>query len=144
MSAREPAFGERFARNWAAGMAGLGLFTAIAVVVGPGRLFPFAAVVPVLALSWGFRRRALYDEARPRRILEDERDHAFLARGDRGFRLAASAWMVGVAVALAIAPLRELLLAQPLRLSGVLVLGVIAANVVAHLVVAVSYRRDHP
>lgn len=138
------AFGERYARNWAAGMAGLGVFTAMAVVVGEGRPFPLVAAVLVLALSSGFRRRALYDEARPRRTLEDERDRAFLARGDRGFRFAASAWMVGMAVALALTPSRELILAQPLRLPGVLVLGVIAANVVAHLVVLVSYRRDRP
>ena len=42
--AKAIAFGERFARNSVAGMAGLGLFTGFAVV-DDGRLFPFIAVV---------------------------------------------------------------------------------------------------
>lgn len=137
------AFGERFARNSAAGMAGLGLFTMVVVVAGQGWWFPLAAVVQVLVLSSHFRRRALYDAAHPRRALEDERDHAYLARGDRGFRVAASLWMVSMALALAIAPVRELLLVQPMRLPGLLVLGVIVASIAGHLVVAYAYRRDH-
>ena len=136
------AFGERFARNHAAGMTGLGLFTAMTVVAANGRLFPLAAVMLVLVLSSQFRRRALYDAARPRRAAEDERDRALLARGDRGYRFAASVWMVGLAIALVIAPVRELLLAQPLRLPGLLVLGVIVADIVGHLVVFTAYRRD--
>lgn len=139
---KQAAFGEGFARNWVAGMAGLGLFTAMAVVAGQGRLFPLAAVVLVLALSSRFRWRALHDAAHPRRALEDERDRAFLARGDRGFRFAASLWMVGMALALVIAPARELLLAAPLRLPGLLVLGVIVSGVAGHLVVVRAYRRD--
>ena len=47
-----------------------------------------------------------------------------------------------MALALAIAPARALLLAQPLRLPGLLVLGVIVANIAGHLVVARAYRRD--
>ncbi|WP_372012374.1 hypothetical protein [Pseudoxanthomonas sp. 10H] len=136
------AFGERFAYNWAAGMAGLGLFTATVVVSEQPRLFPLAAVAVVLALSSRFRRRALHDAGHPRRALEDERDRAFLARGDRGFRTAASLWMVGIAFALATGPVREPLLAQPARLPGLLVLGVVVANVVGHLRVAGAYRRD--
>jgi hypothetical protein len=138
----QAAFGERFARNWAAGMAGLGLFTVITAVAGQGRVFPLAAVVLVLALSSQFRRRALHDAAHRRRALEDERDHVFLARGDRGFRFVASLWMVGMAFALAIVPARELLLVQPMRLPGLLVLGVIVASIAGHLVVACAYWRD--
>ena len=134
-------FGERFARNSAMGMAGLGLFAAIAVVM-QGGLFPFVAVALCLALSYWFRRRALGEEARRGRTLEDERDRDFLARGDRGFRFAASAWMVGLAIALAISPVREALFAEPLKVPGLLLLGIIAANVAGHLVVAVLYRRD--
>ena len=138
----EMSFGERFARTWAAGLAGLGLFTLMALVAAPGGLFPLLAVAQVLALSAYFRRRALHDAAHRRRALEDERDRALLALGDRAFRLAASTWMVGMALALGIVPSRELLLAPPLRLPGLLLLGVIVAQLAGHGAVAVAYRRD--
>ena len=50
--------------------------------------------------------------------------------------------MVGLAIALAISPVREALFAEPLKVPGLLLLGIIAANVAGHLVVAVLYRRD--
>lgn len=135
------AFGERFARNAAAGMAGLGLFAAIAVVV-QGGLFPFVSTAACLALSYFFRRRARQDEAGGRRAVEDERDRAFVARGDRVFRLAASIWMVGLAAALAVPPVREVLSGPALRVPGLLLLGVAVANAAGHATVAALYRRD--
>lgn len=140
-SQMQAAFGERFARNSAWGMAGLGLFTAVAVVAQGGS-FPFIAAVACVLLSYGFRRRARQEEERRNRALEDERDREFLARGNRGFRLAASLWMVCMGVALAFPPIRELVLQPPLRLPGLMVLGVIVANIADHTVVAMLYRRD--
>lgn len=134
------AFGERFARNTAAGMAGLGLFAAIAVVV-QGGLFPFVSTAACLAMSYFFRRRARQEEG-GRRAVEDERDRAFIACGDRVFRLAASTWMVGLAVALALPPVRDALWVPALRVPGLLLLGVAAANVAGHATVAALYRRD--
>ncbi|MCW4453732.1 hypothetical protein OK348_02840 [Flavobacterium sp. MXW15] len=134
-------FGERFAWSMASGMAGLGLFTLVAVV-WQGSLFPLLAVVVVLPLSHGFRRRALFDARRHRGVLEDERDAAILAAGDRAFRLAASTLGMGLALALLVPAVRAWLLAAPATLTGMLLLGLIAANAAAHVAVALRYRRD--
>ncbi|WP_299342751.1 hypothetical protein [uncultured Pseudoxanthomonas sp.] len=134
-------FGERFARNSALGMSGLALFAAIAVVV-QGGVFPFLSTTACLAMSYFFRRRARQEEADRRRAIEDERDDVLLARGDRTFRIAASMWMVGLAIALAWPPVREALLAPALRVPGLLLVGVTVANVAGHATVAALYRRD--
>lgn len=137
----EAAFGERFAQGQAAGMLGLALFTLVSVVMH-GSMFPFIASAGVLAMSHGFRRRFAAEEKRRSRALEDERDHAITAHGNQAFRFAASAWMVGLGIALAVPALREPLLAVPLRVPGLLLLGVMAANVAGHAAVAWLYRRD--
>ena len=137
----QAAFGERFARNTAFGMSGLALFAAIAVVV-QGGLFPFLSTAACLAMSYFFRRRARQEEASGRRAIEDERDGVLLARGDRVFRIAASVWMVCLALALACPPVREALMAPALRVPGLLLLGVTVANVAGHATVAALYRRD--
>ena len=137
----QASFGERFARNTALGMSGLALFAAIAVVV-QGGVFPFLSTAACLALSYFFRRRARQEESYGRRAIEDERDGALLARGDRVFRIAASIWMVCLALALASPPVREALMAPALRVSGLLLLGVTVANVAGHATVASLYRRD--
>ena len=137
----QAAFGERFARNTALGMSGLALFAAIAVVV-QGGVFPFLSTAACLALSYFFRRRARQEESNGRRAIEDERDGVLLARGDRVFRIAASIWMVCLAIALAWPPVREALMAPALRVSGLLLLGVTVANVAGHATVAALYRRD--
>ncbi|MCD9031512.1 hypothetical protein LDO32_07190 [Luteimonas sp. Y-2-2-4F] len=141
--ARGPAvaFGERFARRMAAALAGLGVFAAVAVVA-QGRWPAFAAVACCLALSPWFRGRALRDERRRRGALEDERDVALRAHGERAFRAAASAAVAVLAVALAIPPLREALLSgPPLRLPGLLLCALVAADLAGHLAVASAYRR---
>ena len=68
-------FGERFARNSMWGMAGIGMFCAVAVVM-QGAVFPFLAVVLTMALSHWFRRRAMQEQRRRNETLEDERDRA--------------------------------------------------------------------
>lgn len=133
-------FGERFARASAWGLAGLGLFCAVAVV-GQGSVVSFAAVVLVLALSHWFRRRAMYDQQRRNEAMEDERDRAIVARGDRVFRLASSVGIVALAVLLAIPAARAPLLAEAMRLPGLLVLVLIAANLACHCAVARAYAR---
>ena len=137
----QAAFGERFARNTALGMSGLALFAAIAVVI-QGGVFPFLSTAACLAMSYFFRRRARQEEASGRRAIEDERDGVLLARGDRVFRIAASVWMVCLALALAWPPVREVLMAPALRVPGLLLLGVTMANVAGHATVASLYRRD--
>lgn len=133
-------FGERFARGSAWGLAGLGLFCAVAVV-GQGSMVSFVAVALVLALSHWFRRRAMYDQQRRNEAMEDERDQAIVARGDRAFRLASSAGIVALAVVLAVPAARAPLLAEALRLPGLLVLVLIAANLAGHCAVARAYAR---
>ena len=137
----QASFGERFARNTALGMSGLALFAAIAVVI-QGGVFPFLSTAACLAMSYFFRRRARQEEATGRRAIEDERDGVLLARGDRVFRIAASVWMVCLALALAWPPVREVLMAPALRVPGLLLLGVTMANVAGHATVASLYRRD--
>jgi len=135
------AFGERYARGAALGAAGLSMWTLITGVIEPSP-FPLMSVAGVLMLSHWFRRRALADAERRRGVLEDERDAVFLAQGDRAFRCVASAWAVGLAVALAFPASRTLLLDVHLRLPGTLLLGVIVANLAAHAAVALAYAHS--
>ncbi|TDK26121.1 hypothetical protein E2F46_05860 [Luteimonas aestuarii] len=136
-----PGFGERFALNSTWGLAGLGAFCAIAVVK-QGSLFSFIAVLLVLFLSHWFRRRAMHDQQRRNEAMEDERDSAIASRGDRAFRVTASIGIVALALALAIPAMRGPLLEVALRLPGVLLLALIAANLVGHVVVAHAYVRE--
>lgn len=136
-------FGERFAWTMAAAMGGLGLF-AFGAVVGQGAWFPFVAVVLILAMSYGFRRRMMHDRQRRNETMQDERDLPILARGDRAFRSAASLCTILLAVALSSPPLREALLAPSLRLPGLLLIGLIVANIAGHVAVALAYRRQAP
>lgn len=135
------AFGERYARGAALGAACLAAWTLLTGVIAPSP-FPLASVAGVLMLSHWFRRRALADAERRSGVLEDERDAAFLAQGDRAFRCVASAWAVGLAVALAVPASRTLLLDAHLRLPGALLLGVIIANFAGHSAVAMAYARN--
>ena len=135
------AFGERYARSAALGAACLSVWTLLTGVIAPSP-FPLASVAGVLMLSHWFRRRALADAERRRGVLEDERDAVFLAQGDRAFRFFASAWVVGLAVAVALPASRALLLDVHLRLPGALLLGVIVANLAGHSVVALAYVRS--
>jgi hypothetical protein len=133
-------FGERFARGSVWGLAGLGLYCAVAVV-GQGSTTSFVAVVLVLALSHWFRRRAMRDQQRHHEAMEDERDRAIVVRGDQAFRLASSIGIVALAVALAIPAMRASLLVETLRLPGVVVLVLIVANLAGHLAVVRAYAR---
>lgn len=135
------AFGERYARGAALGAACLSVWTLLTGVIDPSP-FPLASVAGVLMLSHWFRRRALADAERRRGVLEDERDAVFLAQGDRAFRFVASAWAVGLALAVALPASRALLLDVHLRLPGVLLLGVIVANLAGHSAVALAYARN--
>ena len=136
MRSAEPGlgFGQRFARNMAGGLAGIGLFCMQTVVVDGGR-FPFVAVTLFLLLSYWFRRRAMLDERRRDETLEDERDRAILASGDRAFRFVASMGFVVIALVLALPSVRPILLEVPLRLPGLLLMGLIVANVAGHAAV---------
>lgn len=135
------AFGERYARGAALGAACLSVWTLLTGVIDPSP-FPLASVAGVLLLSHWYRRRALADAERRRGVVEDERDALFLAQGDRVFRCVASAWAVGLAVALALPAARTLLLDVYLRLPGALLLGVIIANLAGHSMVAMAYARN--
>jgi len=134
------AFGERYARNAAIGAACLAMWTLMVAVIAPSP-FPLMSVAGVLFLSHWFRRRALNDAQLRRGVLEDERDAAFLAHGDRVFRSTASVWALALAAALAVPVAREPLLAERLRLPGTLVLGLIVANFAGQAAVAFAYAR---
>lgn len=134
------AFGERYAWSAATGAAALAVWTSMVAVIDPSP-FPLMTIAGVVMLSHWFRRRALADAERRRGVLEDERDAQFLAHGDRVFRFVASVWAVGLAAALIVPGSRALLLAVDLRLSGMLLLGVIVANLWSHGAVAFAYRR---
>ncbi len=133
-------FGERYARNAAIGAACLALWTLLVAVIAPSP-FPLMSVAGVVMLSHAFRRRALADAERRFGVLEDERDARFLACGDRAFRIAASGWAVGLAAALVIPAARDVLLAEYLRVPGLLLLGVIVANLAGHATTAIGYAR---
>jgi uncharacterized membrane protein len=96
----------------------------------------------VLALSYWFRRRAMFDEQRRDEVMEDERDRAILASADRAFRITASICMVVIAAALAIPRMHALLDVDSLRLPGLLLLCLIAANIAAHASVLRGYVRE--
>ena len=134
-------FCERFARNSMWGMAGIGMFCAVAVVM-QGAVFPFLAVVLTMALSHWFRRRAMQEQRRRNETLEDERDRAILARGDAVFRMAASIGMVTIALGLVVPAIREVVLDGMVRLPGTLLLALILANIAGHVAVLRGYAGD--
>ncbi len=135
---------ERYARNALAMFTGLGIYATWGLVlVERPRATTFIAIAAVLALSWGFRRRSLRDWQRRSETMEDERDHAVRAAGDHGFRIAMSFWTVGLAFVVALWSSQAPVLSGE-RLSGLLLLGVIVANLAGHAVVVWRYRQQRP
>lgn len=135
-------FGERFAWTMAAATGGLALFTWVAVV-RQGAWFPFlSALLCAAMLSLPvYRRRMLRHEQRRNETLEDERDRSILATGDRVFRAATVAWVVVLAIVLVVPASQAGLLATPLRLPGVMLLGLMLSMLAGHVAVAMAYRR---
>ena len=135
------AFGERFAWRMVAMFAGMALYLTFGAILG-GREIAVVATLITLPLTYGFRLRAAADERRRGETMEDERDAAIRAQADRAFRIAASCWFALLALALSFDAGRAALSAHDGALPGLLLLGVVVANLAGHLTVAVLYRRD--
>lgn len=143
MNPREAqSFSERHARRMIAGLAGLSLPTALAAFgESPSRPL-FYSVVFVLACSYFFRRRAMYDEQRRNEAMEDERDRVIQSKAAALARAILSVLVGATAVALTIEPARAWMMAETLAAPAVLVLALIVANVAGHVAVVRAYRLD--
>lgn len=135
------AFGERFAWRMVVLFAGMALHLVSGAIWG-GRPIAILAALIVLPLTYGFRLRAAAEERRRGETMEDERDAVIRAQADRAFRIAASCWFALLALALCIDAVRAALSANDCAIPGLILLGVIVANITGHLTVVVLYRRD--
>ena len=135
------AFGERFAWRMAVLFAGIALYLTFGAILG-GRGIGIAATLIVLPLTHGFRLRAAEDERRRGEAMEDERDAAIRAQADRAFRVATSCWFALLALLLSFDAGRAMLPANDCAIPGLLLLGVIVANIAGHITMAWLYRRD--
>lgn len=135
------AFGERFAWRMVAMFAGMALYLSSGAILG-GRGIAIVATLIVLPLTYGFRLRAAAEERRRGETMEDERDAAIRAQADRAFRITASCWFSLLALALSFDAGRAALPANDCAIPGLLLLGVIVANIAGHATVAWLYRRD--
>lgn len=135
------AFGERFAWRMVAMFAGMALYLTFGAILG-GREIAVVATLITLPLTYGFRLRAAADERRRGETMEDERDAAIRAQADRAFRIAASCWFALLALALSFDAGRAALPANHCAIPGLLLLGVVVANLAGYLTVAALYRRD--
>lgn len=135
------AFGERFAWRMVAMFAGMALYLAFGAILG-GREIGIVATLIALPLTYGFRLRAAAEERRRGETMEDERDAAIRAQADRAFRIAASCWFALLALVLSFDAGRAALPANDCAIPGLLLLGVVVANIAGHLTMAMLYRRD--
>lgn len=135
------AFGERFAWRMVAMFAGMALYLAFGAILG-GREIGIVATLIALPLTYGFRLRAAAEERRRGETMEDERDAAIRAQADRAFRVAASCWFALLALVLSFDAGRSALPANDCAIPGLLLLGVVVANIAGHLTMAMLYRRD--
>lgn len=134
-------FGERFAWRMVAMFAGMALYLTFGAILG-GRGIGIVATLIALPLNYSFRLRAAEDERRRGETMEDERDAAIRAQADRAFRVAASCWFALLALMLSFDAGRAALPASDCAITGLLLLGVVIANIAGHLTVAMRYRRD--
>ena len=135
------AFGERFAWRMILMFSGMALYL-VSGSIFSGRPIAILATLIALPLAYGFRLRAAAEERRRGETMEDERDTWIRAQGDRGFRIAASCWYGLLTMVLCIDAARAALPANDCVLPGLILLGLIVANSVGHLTVAVLYRLD--
>jgi hypothetical protein len=135
------AFGERFAWRMVVMFAGMALYLAFGAILA-GREIGIVATLIALPLTYGFRLRAAAEERRRGETMEDERDAAIRAQADRAFRVVASCWFALLALVLSFDAGRAALPANDCAIPGLLLLGVVVANIAGHLTVAMLYRRD--
>lgn len=135
------AFGERFAWRMVVMFAGMALYLAFGAILA-GREIGIVATLIALPLTYGFRLRAAAEERRRGETMEDERDAAIRAQADRAFRIAASCWFALLALVLSFDASRAALPANDCAIPGLLLLGVVVANIAGHLTMAMLYRRD--
>lgn len=137
----ERAFGERFARSTAIAFAGLALYVTFGSIV-PGRPYAFYIALGCLPLYHGWRTRAARREQRRGEAMEDERDAAIRANGDHWFRIAASSWYGLLALALSLETVRGAFRGNAYAVPGLVLLGIVVANIAAHVAAIRAYARD--
>ena len=144
MTARTHAqsFTERFAARMISFLTGMALFTAVTVFGPSPSRFAFYAMVFVLACSYGFRRRAMFDEQRRNEAMEDERDQQIRMQAADRARMTLVIGIAALAVALTFDPVRGGLLAGVLTLPGLLLLALFAADLVGQFTIVRACRRD--
>ena len=125
------AFGERFAWRMVVMFAGMALYLTVGAIVD-GRPTALLAALITLPLSYGFRLRAAADEQRRGQALEDERDAVIRLHPDRAFRIAASCWYGLLALVLCFDAGRAALSANDCVMPGLLLLGLLVANIAGH------------
>lgn len=135
------AFGERFAWRMAVMFAGMALYLVFGAILD-GREVGIVATLIALPLTYGFRLRAAEEERKRGETMEDERDAAIHAQADRAFRIAASCWFALLALVLSFDAGRAMLPANDCAIPGLLLLGVIMANLAGHARSAWLYRCD--
>ena len=135
-------FTERFAVRMITVLAGMALFTAVAVLGSSPSRFSFYAMVFVLACTYGFRRRAMFDEQRRNETMEDERDRQIRMRAANWARMTLVIGVAALAVALTFEPVRVWLWSGLLTLPGLLLLVLFAADLVGQVAIVAASRRD--
>ena len=137
---------ERYARNALILFSSLVLVGTMMLIVPEStnafsQAFRFACIAGVLGLSCFFRKRAFYDWQRRNEAMEDERDQAILASGNRAFRISASCWTVVLAAAVTVGS-PQLPMLSGARLGGVMLVGLMVANLAGHAMVLWRYRQQ--
>ncbi|HEY8587556.1 MAG TPA: DUF2178 domain-containing protein [Rhodanobacter sp.] len=75
-------------------------------------------------------------------VAEDERDRVILARASGWARVGLSVFVIGVAVTFAFSPLERLAWAQPMTISNLMMMALIAASLLEYAVTGLTYWRD--
>ncbi len=134
-------FGERYAWSSLLSFTGMAVYLYFGSIVN-GRPTGFYITLLCLPLFHGYRVRAANGERRRGETLEDERDAGFWAFADRVFRISASCWYGLLALGLSFDGVRAALPVNAYAIPGLLLLGILIANIAAHAGVAWRYRRD--
>lgn len=102
---------------------------------------PIARHIVMLIIIWLIAMQLLRKYWRDT-VHSDERDRAIQALATRWARGALIVFVIALAAMLGLSPLDRLLWAQPIRLSNILIAGVIGSCTLEYLVSGLSYWRD--
>lgn len=115
------------------------------LVAADGGRAPEAAAIGrhigMLVVGWLVVMQVLRNHWRDR-VEKDERDRTIEARANGWARGSISAFVVGLAVTFAFTPVERLHWAQPMMVSNLLMMGLVASCALEYAVTAVAYWRD--